>query len=116
MMKRIVIGLVAWIGLVGSASADLQDRGVNMVYDDVLNVTWTRNANLPGSSPLTWAAANSWAAGLVFGGFSDWRLPTISSTSPTTSVFNCSSGTAAACAASGNELGFMYYHNLGGIF
>ncbi len=116
MKQRILIGLVAWLGLVGSASANLLDRGPDMVYDDVLNITWTRNANLLGSSGLNWAAANSWAAGLVFGGFSDWRLPTMSSTSPATSIFDCSTGTAAACAASRNELGYMFYHNLGGTF
>ena len=116
MKQRIVIGLVAWLGLVGGASANLLDRGPDMVYDDVLNITWTRNANLPGSSSPSWAAANSWAAALTVDSISGWRLPTMSSTSPASvaSVFDCSTGTAAACAASGNELGYMFYYNLGG--
>ena len=36
--------LVAGMGFVGSASATLLDRGPDMVYDDVLNITWTRKA------------------------------------------------------------------------
>jgi hypothetical protein len=45
--------LVAGMGLAGSASALLIDRGPDLVYDDVLNITWTRNANLNGSSRLS---------------------------------------------------------------
>ena len=110
--------LVAGLGLAGSASATLISRGADLVYDDVLNVTWTRNANLSGSSNLTFAQANAWAANLVFAGYADWRLPTIGSTTPTTfaTETNCALVTAAVCAASGNELGYMFHVNLGGIF
>ncbi len=44
-------------------------------YDTELNVTWLRNANVNG--PMSWDDANAWAANLVFGGYSDWRLPTM---------------------------------------
>lgn len=108
--------LVAGLGLAGSASATLISRGADLVYDDVLNITWTRNANLPGSSPLDWAQANTWAANLVFAGFDDWRLPTINSTTPTAAETNCGAVSAATCAASGNELGYMFYQNLAGVF
>jgi len=67
--------MVAALGFAGSASATLLDRGPDLVYDDVLSITWTRNANLPGSSGLTWDQAHTWAANLVFAGFDDWRLP-----------------------------------------
>ena len=63
--------LVAGLGLAGSASAMLVSRGADLVYDDVLDITWTRNASLPGSSLLTWAAANAWAANLSFAGYDD---------------------------------------------
>ena len=49
-VKRWSTGLlVAGLGLAGSASATLISRGADLVYDDALNITWTRNANLPGS-------------------------------------------------------------------
>jgi len=109
--------------MAGKAQATLFDRGNGLIYDDVLNITWTQNANLcealsncipgPGGS-MTWYNANLWAANLVFDGFSDWRLATISSTSPTLTPTDCSTATAAACAASGNELGYMYYYNMDG--
>ncbi len=106
------LAVVAVLMLPGRAGANLLDRGPDMVYDDVLNITWTRNANLPGSSSLTWAQATSWAASLVLDSVSGWQLATMSATSPTTSLGSCSSG--ATCAASGNQLGYMYYGNLGG--
>jgi hypothetical protein len=107
--------LVAGLGLAGSASATLISRGADLVYDDVLNITWTRNANLPGSSGLTFSDANAWVANLVFAGFDDWRLPTISLTTPTTIAPSCAFVNAAACAAIGNELGYMFYQNLAGL-
>lgn len=107
--------MVAALGLPGSASATLLHRGPDLVYDDVLNITWTRNANLPGSSELVWADANIWAANLVFGGFDDWRLPYASVTAgagPTTTVVDCTTPSELACRD--NEMGYMFYYNLGG--
>lgn len=112
---RIVAAALALAGALGMslpAQATLFDRGDGLIYDTVLDITWLQDASLGGFRD--WGDAVSWADGLVFGGFDDWRLPTISTTSPTTSVFDCSSGTATQCADAGNELGFMYYHNLGG--
>jgi len=118
------IGLAAALLLPGVANATLLDRGHGLIYDDVLDITWLQNANLGAGSSfddgfntsdgrMTWQSAVDWADGLSFQGFDDWRLATFNSASPTTSAFDCSSGTAAACAASGNELGYMYYHNMG---
>jgi hypothetical protein len=104
--------LIAGMAWAGSASALLIDRGPDLVYDDVLNITWTRNANRPGSSNLTWAQANAWAANLSFAGYEDWRLPTINAISSTATATDCGAVSAAACVASRNELGYMYYVNL----
>jgi hypothetical protein len=78
------LGLMAGLLVAGKSQAILIDRGGGLIYDDVLNVTWTQDANLcetlnnciPGpGGQMTWDNANTWAANLVFGGFSDWRLP-----------------------------------------
>jgi hypothetical protein len=60
-------------GISASASAVLLDRGPDMVYDTVLDITWTRQAG--DGVERTAAGAISWADSLVFGGFDDWRLP-----------------------------------------
>ena len=130
MAKRWTTGLlVAAMGLAGSASATLFDRGSGLIYDDQLNITWVQNASLCATlnncvnrddsfetGGMTWNDANTWAANLVYGGFDDWRLATINVTSPTQTPHPCFDHDAAACKASGNELGYMYYINLGGNF
>ena len=116
-------------GIAGNASAILLDRGPDMVYDTVLNITWQRHAGEPGASgdggfSLNWAEANAWSAALVFGGFDDWRLPYVSVTAgagPITfpslpSVFFPCEGTGGTdeLACRDNELAYMFYYNLGG--
>jgi MYXO-CTERM domain-containing protein len=67
--------------LTGAAQAGLVDRGGGMIYDDVLDITWLADMNYATTSNydsdgrMTWAAANTWANNLVYGGYSDWRLP-----------------------------------------
>lgn len=51
------------------------DAVTDAFYDTVLDVTWLRNANVNG--PMNWNVANAWAANLVVGAYSDWRLPTM---------------------------------------
>ena len=63
------------------AQATLQARdldGNNVTdafYDTTLNITWLRNANVNGA--MIWANAKAWAEDYSFGGYTDWRLPTI---------------------------------------
>jgi hypothetical protein len=103
--------LVAGMGIVGSTSATLLDRGPDMVYDDVLNITWTRQA---GDAVFrNWADANAWAASLVFGGKDDWRLPLESvSAGSGPAIFVSECRTAAEFQCRDNELGYMFYHDL----
>lgn len=74
----------------GASQAALFDRGGGMIYDSTRNITWLADMNyartsghtgggvLPdGSGAMTWAAATAWANNLVYGGFDDWRLPTL---------------------------------------
>ena len=68
-----------------SAQAALVNRGGGMIYDTTQNLTWLADMNYArtggyyNSGLMTWAAADEWANNLVYGGFSDWRLPTLNS-------------------------------------
>ena len=55
---------------------DLDKNGtVDALYDTDLNITWLRNANVNGLQ--TWQDASAWVRNFTFGGYNDWRLPTI---------------------------------------
>jgi hypothetical protein len=106
----------AILALSGAAQAALIDRGGGLIYDNTLNLTWLADMNYAKTSGhtagigangrMTWDAAKLWADNLVYGGFSDWRLPTLnpSDTSCSLSVnpggafsqqyygFNCTGG------------------------
>jgi hypothetical protein len=99
-----------------SSHATLLSRlGGQAAYDDALGITWVTNASLSGLK--TWDNQVAWADGLDFLGFNDWRLASMSvaaglPTGSTTSVVDCSSATELACQD--NELGYMFYQNMGG--
>ncbi len=111
------------ISLSGVAQADLIDRGNGLIYDSAQDITWLQDANyaktsgyaaanatdtrytahtnttntiLP-SGRMGWTAANTWVNQLVYEGFDDWRLPTLS---PDGGLQN-------------SELLYMHYVNLG---
>ena len=111
-LKKMTLAL-ATAGLLssGAVQAALNDRGGGLIYDDVLNITWLADANYARTSAydsdglMNFSAANTWAANLSYGGYSDWRLPTAMNQNGTgpCSVLNCTS----------SEMGHMYYNNLG---
>jgi len=139
--KVALTAALAWSG--GVAHAALIDRGNGMVYDTVLNVTWlqdvmyARTSGADADGVFNYQNANAWANGLVYGGFDDWRLPTlrpVNGGSQFSSVdagarFDGSSdygfniaypgrpGDPAAVSAgfTGNELAYMFYVNLGNL-
>jgi len=85
------------------------------VQDANLCLTLNNCVNGDAFGNMTWDDANTWAANLVYRGFSDWRLPYASVSAgagPTTTVIDCSTVTELACRD--NEMGYMFYHNLGG--
>ena len=125
-----------------NSHAALHYRGEGMVYDDILDVTWLQDANYARTSGYaeenqqyddstypeniqsngtmgSWAAAN-WVEDLIYGGFNDWRLPSILPESITNSDscygdwngLKSGDGLCTGKIATG-ELGFMYYKNLG---
>ncbi|MCX5807741.1 MAG: hypothetical protein NT010_17000 [Proteobacteria bacterium] len=98
-MKKylLIMFLVAFIGFSTLAHAALHDRGRGLIYDDVLNITWLKDANYahtsgyngPGilgggsfygmtpdgpTAAQAVAYAKIWADNLVYGGYDDWRL------------------------------------------
>ena len=86
-MAGLGLGLAA---LVGGAQASLVNRGGGMIYDTTRNITWLADMNYAATQYaatggaqgdadgyMTWDVASAWAESLVYGGYSDWRLPTL---------------------------------------
>lgn len=93
------------------SQAALFDRGAGMIYDDVLNITWLQDANAPGN--LNWDDANAWVNVLVHGSYSNWRLPSMDLDGDTV-IIRCELVSEPECRD--NELGYMFYYNLGGAY
>ena len=98
-MKNLKIGAAA-LGLAvisGAAQAALISRGGGMIYDTTRNLTWLADMNYAKTSGyhsdglMKWAIAKQWADSLVYGGYDDWRLPTLNP-SDTTCSYNFSAG------------------------
>ncbi len=126
-MNRAVVGTLVLCGLTAlPAHAALFDRGGGMIYDDVLNITWLQDANYARTSGygwnpdgrMNWDDAMEWADNLVYGGFDDWRLPTVR---PVVSGFNTEfSNNGTTDLGYGNrspnsEMAHMYYVSLGNL-
>lgn len=122
MLKKIL--LLASFFIVFPSHAALINRGNGMIYDDVTNLTWLQDADYAHTvgykgvvlvdkfgrvsnsvdpyGRMTWNQAKIWASELVYGGYSDWRLPT---TMPEHAGFDEKT----------SELGYMFFVNLGNI-
>jgi len=107
---------VGLLSLGSTAQAALIMRSAGMVYDDVLNITWAP-ANLWGQTG-NWQEALDWADQLVYAGFDDWRLASMSVSNlnaatgigATDDPVNCLAATEEECRD--NELAYNYYYNL----
>jgi hypothetical protein len=110
LLGAVSAGLFAFTTL--SANAALFDNGGGLIYDTVLDITWAQ----PDDVGRVWNDANSWASGLTLGGVSGWRLPYISVAAGAgpfaDSPVDCNTAGEVACRD--NELGYMFYQNLGG--
>lgn len=125
-MNKVFVGVFVVCGLTTpSAQAALIDRGGGMIYDDVLDITWLQDANYaytsgydPRGGRMSWENAMEWAENLVYGGFENWRLPTVR---PVGSEFNTEiSNNGTTDSGYGNkspnsEMAYMYYVNLGNL-
>jgi hypothetical protein len=84
------------LAVTGVSQSALINRGGGMIYDSTRNITWLADmnyaftsgyaaANVGGSGSnqiqsngrMGWDAASQWADQLEYGGFGDWRLPTL---------------------------------------
>ena len=108
-LGRMLVGIAATFALATPAQAALQARDLNgdtvtdAYFDTDRNITWLRDANVNGR--MTWAAANTWAAGYSIGIYDDWRLPTAlnaDASGPCGPDFNCT----------GSEMGHLWYTEL----
>ena len=107
----------------GVAQAALNDRGGGLLYDDVLNVTWLQDANYAKTSgydadgAMNWTDATGWAAGLVYGGYDDWRLasnsPVNGSAWDYSVSYDGSTDWSWNITSPNSEMAYMYYINLG---
>ncbi|MDQ3185296.1 MAG: DUF1566 domain-containing protein [Pseudomonadota bacterium] len=133
-MKRVILKKVtlalATAGLLssGATRATLLDRGSGMMYDDALNVTWLQDANFAKTSgydadgQMTWSAANTWAANLVYHDsvrnvdITDWRLASnipVGADWNYNFTFDGSTDFGDNITSPASELAYMYYVNLG---
>ncbi|MGY6275223.1 Lcl domain-containing protein [Methylomonas sp. MgM2] len=121
--SRWILSALLTGGISMSANAALLDRGNGMLYDTVLNVTWLQDANYAKTSgydadgKLDWYGAVAWAEQLEFGGYGDWRLPSIKPVNGVAYNENFtddgSSDYAFNVSSQQSELGYMYFVNLG---
>lgn len=92
-----------------------------MLYDDVLGITWLQDANYaktsgysdtigyPSHGSLKWNDAKTWTENLVYGGYSDWRLPKVILGTPLVNGVDFS----YIAPTVNSELGYMFLVNLG---
>ena len=112
-------GDIAW-GLSGAAQATLIDRGNGLIYDSGQDLTWLQDANYAKTSGhdadgrMNWDAATTWADGLSYGGYDDWRLPSVTDIGNDGCNFSYNgSDCGFDVDTSGSELAYMWYDILG---
>lgn len=114
----------------GAAQAALMDRGGGLIYDDVLNITWLKDANYGAGSSyddglsnddgaMMWTNAVAWAGNLTYYDsvrnvtYDDWRLP--STLQPDATCGTQSGGNSLGVGCTRSELGHLFYMDLGGL-
>ena len=126
MNKKLIAACVLVLSASTGAHASLIDRGNGLLYDNVLNVTWLQDANYAHTSgyagadslgQMDWTTATTWAADLVYGGYSDWRLASNSPVNGSNFNYNWSVNGSTDfgynITSPHSELAYMYHVNLG---
>jgi len=118
---------VVLVVLAGTAQAGLVNRNGGMIYDTTRNITWLADMNYAKTSGYTgndvlvdgrmrWNAATAWADNLVYGGFDDWRLPTLNTSFDKTCSDTYDSGMFTqyyGTGCTGGELSGLFVTDLG---
>lgn len=115
------VAAATMVALSGAAQAALVDRGGGMIYDTTRNITWLADMNYAQTSGhtgtgvnangrMTWDAATAWANNLVYGGYSDWRLPTLN---PADTSCTGGFGVGFGYNCTGGELSGLFVTDLG---
>ncbi|MEW8195925.1 MAG: VPLPA-CTERM sorting domain-containing protein [Candidatus Thiodiazotropha sp.] len=106
-------------GLSVTVQASLFDRGNGMIYDSDQNLTWLQDANYAQTSgyvthgAMSWHESMGWVDGLIFGGYEDWRLPTVIDTgTPGSNPSYAGSDAGFNVDTSTSELAYMFHVNL----
>lgn len=127
----------------GGAHGALIDRGNGMVYDTVLDITWlqdvmyARTSGADADGVFNYQSANAWANNLVYNGFDDWRLPTLTPVNGGAQFSSVDAGArydgssdygfniaypgrpgdpaGVSAGFTGNELAYMFHVNLGNL-
>jgi hypothetical protein len=102
------------------ANAALYDRGNDMIYDSVLNITFINHfidASYDYQNQIRWYAANAAVQGLVYGGYDDWRLPSANllgiPTYPAVVDFSFDGSTDWGYNNTRSEMGYLFFTELG---
>jgi hypothetical protein len=94
-----------------------------LVYDAAQELTWLQDANYAQTSGydsdglMTWDASVAWADQLVFAGWDDWRLWSVTDTGSSGCNFSDTGGTDCGynIDTSTSELGHLWYDTLGNL-
>ena len=109
------------LGVSATSQAMLIDRGNGMIYDSDQDLTWLQDANYAMTSGydddgvMNWDMALTWADGLIFGGYDDWRLPAVFDTEyrQLRTVSYSGANVGFNVDPSSSELAYMFHVNLG---
>lgn len=111
--KACTLALVTALLSIAEVNASLIERGNGMIYDDVLNITWMADAGLARTQlggTVDWWSATAWAENLEFGGYSDWRLPSMDVNRDGV-IIDCREPGVSATDCRDNESDYMWYVN-----
>ena len=79
--QNVLISVCLYAASMVSAQAELFDRGGGFIYDSVLDITWTQNANINGldnwNNQVAWADSLSLFDSVRGVTWDDWRLPSV---------------------------------------
>jgi hypothetical protein len=122
--SNLLISQSANAGLIERTITDANFGTVQAYYDDVLDLTWLKDANFAKTSgydadgKMTWTAANTWAGQLSLGAYDDWRLTSLQPQNSQTG-FDYNWGNTGSTdlgyniTNSVNEMAYMFHVNLG---